>query len=711
MTIKLDKDLFLTKHAAIYDPKFQERLYNAPWKEWLGQSGYFDVKDEYLTDIHNWIHSSTELKIKNLDRFKYKDLIHGTTQAFDEAYYRYKERRLRTYRGEYAYHKRIQHRVFIDNKDGSYVPIEKNDWVIISLPFCGNGYQPPFLQELLNDCTKLDVPVLIDCAWFGTHSFDFDKSLWEINIDYPCIKEVCFSLSKGLGLGNMRSGIRYSNYDDNLPIRQQNDYNHLPLGLAQIGIWQMKEFTPDYIGNKYFRMRQLICATNDIRITPVMHIGLLDKDHPDYEHYLIDDVYSKVGIREAIKLHRKTHKDSVFCKAPFTSLYVDKNSDELAFCCMQTDRYTISKGDTIQSFWNSSYAKDYRKKFIDGEWPTGCYICQEAEKKSGSSSIFSHTYMPLKSIDVESGNEVQKPRYIDYRPDNLCNLMCTMCGPVSSNLIQKMWKELNLLNEDIKPTTTLRDSISNSDLTKELVNKDTLQLKVIGGEPTINSHIHSVLQYAVDNGYAEHIDLRITTNFTNINKTFEIFDKFKSCDIEASVDATGPTYEYIRRPAKWSAVKSNILKFADRYNKDDSKVSFGLSCVWQLANCFTVKDWLPELFELVYGNENIKKLFRRDKGISMLECTTVKQVGVTLLAVPMEMRQSIVNDLNEILKDWKNNPFAKRDIEKLIWYTEKTKFSFGELKKFQTQFPRIDEYKKTDIKTLSTKFEELLKYE
>ena len=301
MNINLNKELFLTKHAAIYDPKFQERLYNAPWKEWLGKSGYFDVKDEYLETIEKWIHNSSMLKFENLQNFKCKDLIHGTTQAFDEAYYRYKERRLRTYRGEYAYHKRVQgQRNFIDTKNGDYVPIESNDWVVISLPFCGNGAEPPFLEKVLNDCTSLDVPVLIDCAWFGTHYWNKTFTL-----DNPCIKEVCFSLSKGIGMGNMRTGIRYSNYDDNLPIRQHNNYNHLPLGLSQIGIWQMQEFESDFIGNKYNTIVKTVCEKNNITMPPVMHIGLLNKEHPDYEYYLIDDVYSKVGIREAVKKHRK----------------------------------------------------------------------------------------------------------------------------------------------------------------------------------------------------------------------------------------------------------------------------------------------------------------------------------------------------------------------------------------------------------------------
>ena len=64
MTTKLDKDLFLTKHAAIYDPKFQERLYNAPWKDWLGKSGYFDVKDEYLETIEK-LYAKEKLLFKN----------------------------------------------------------------------------------------------------------------------------------------------------------------------------------------------------------------------------------------------------------------------------------------------------------------------------------------------------------------------------------------------------------------------------------------------------------------------------------------------------------------------------------------------------------------------------------------------------------------------------------------------------------------------
>ena len=115
----LDKELFQTRHNAIYDPEFQKHLAEAPWKDWLSKPGYFEVRHQYLADIHNWILSSELNEVKGLTRFKYRDMINGTTQAFDEAYYRYSKRRLRILRGEYAYHKRIvKDFVFLDDEDG-----------------------------------------------------------------------------------------------------------------------------------------------------------------------------------------------------------------------------------------------------------------------------------------------------------------------------------------------------------------------------------------------------------------------------------------------------------------------------------------------------------------------------------------------------------------------------------------------------------------
>ena len=79
--------VFRNKHNAIYDPAFQKHLASAPWKEWLSQPGYFEVQDMYVERFIDWMYSS---KLNRL----------GTTQSFDEAYFRYAGRRLRMFRGE-----------------------------------------------------------------------------------------------------------------------------------------------------------------------------------------------------------------------------------------------------------------------------------------------------------------------------------------------------------------------------------------------------------------------------------------------------------------------------------------------------------------------------------------------------------------------------------------------------------------------------------
>ena len=99
----IEKDLISNKHNAIYDYKFQTTLRDAPWSEWLDKPGYFEVADAYKERIFEWIHENEFNTVHGLEQFKYCDLINGTTQAFDEAYFRYANRRLRMLRGEYAF--------------------------------------------------------------------------------------------------------------------------------------------------------------------------------------------------------------------------------------------------------------------------------------------------------------------------------------------------------------------------------------------------------------------------------------------------------------------------------------------------------------------------------------------------------------------------------------------------------------------------------
>lgn len=294
---KLINDGLLSKtHQSIYDYVFQTNMRDAPWYEWLNNSGYFECQDEYISTIQKWIHSTTLNTIAGLDRFEFKDLIIGTTQTFDEAYYEYAAKRLRVFRGEYAYHKRAFSDVtFLDNEQGEYIGLQSNEWCIISIPFCGNGATHKHMNRMLDDALNKNVPVIIDCAWFGTcRDVDFDFT-------HPAITSVSFSLSKGIGLGNMRSGIRYSNNKNrNLPIAQQNLYNHLVLISAQIGIHQMNVFSPDFIANKYYDAYNKICERFGLLPTNCLHVVIAPEGNI-WSQFLIDGLYRKIGVRKLVK--------------------------------------------------------------------------------------------------------------------------------------------------------------------------------------------------------------------------------------------------------------------------------------------------------------------------------------------------------------------------------------------------------------------------
>ncbi len=280
--------LITQKTHAVYDFDFIKALQKIPFSEWLEKPAPFRCRQEYLEFYDRWIQTSKLNSVHGLERFSRRDLINGTTQTFDEAYMKYASRRLRVFRGEYRYHLRIvQNWAFLD--DG---PVHENDYVIVSAPFCSTGNVHPQFYALLDECAKARVPVIVDCAYFGT------CENIHLDLSHRAIESVSFSLSKGTGMGDIRSGIRYSNLNDNNPICQQNNYDHTVLLAARVGLYMMDNFTPDFIPLRYSAVQKSVCAQLGLTPTPCMHLALGDDT---WNSFRIDDTYNRIGIRELVR--------------------------------------------------------------------------------------------------------------------------------------------------------------------------------------------------------------------------------------------------------------------------------------------------------------------------------------------------------------------------------------------------------------------------
>lgn len=287
------KELISRKTNAVYDFRFIQLLKSLPWGEWYEQDRPLFCRERYLETIDRWIHQSKLNRIAGLERFHVRHLINGTTQTFDEAYFTHGARRLRFFRGEYAYHRRVfRNWLFLED-----APLQARDFVIVSAPFCSTGDVHPRMSELLDEAERLGVPVIVDCAYFGTCE-DF-----YLDVSHPAIESVSFSLTKGLGMGDIRSGIRYSNLSGHTPISQQNEYDHTILAAARIGLYMMENVGPDFIPETYSRAQKSACQDAGLIPTKCMHLALAED--ATWDEYRVDDLYRRVGIRNFVKARRR----------------------------------------------------------------------------------------------------------------------------------------------------------------------------------------------------------------------------------------------------------------------------------------------------------------------------------------------------------------------------------------------------------------------
>lgn len=220
-----------------------------------------NIRQKFLDLYLSWIQSSTLNKVFGLDQFPIASFSSGTTEAFDKFYLKNSSRRLRYFKGEYMYHQ-VAGRQYFDHTS-KFIEDEEldcNDVVVISLPFSDTGNEHSKMQETLQRCTELGIPVLLDCAYFGICSgieFDFD---------YPCITDITFSLSKTFPVPHLRIGMRLTRCDDDdaLLVMNKTDYVNR-LGCA-VGVELLENFSPDMVYQRYQTAQAKLCA--ELAVTP-----------------------------------------------------------------------------------------------------------------------------------------------------------------------------------------------------------------------------------------------------------------------------------------------------------------------------------------------------------------------------------------------------------------------------------------------------------
>jgi alanine-alpha-ketoisovalerate/valine-pyruvate aminotransferase len=162
--------------------------------------------------------------------------------------------------GDYRYHERLGN---FYRKVGDLIPLVP---LVIALPFPSTGNIHTQMKEILDECLDKNIPVHIDGAWITCcRSINFD-------FNHPAIRSVSISLSKGLGLGWNRVGLRWTRETSADAITIMNDFNMNLRAPTMIGLYFLRNLEPDYLWNTYGNIYYQVCA--DFSLTPTNSIYL-----------------------------------------------------------------------------------------------------------------------------------------------------------------------------------------------------------------------------------------------------------------------------------------------------------------------------------------------------------------------------------------------------------------------------------------------------
>jgi radical SAM protein with 4Fe4S-binding SPASM domain len=289
-----------------------------------------------------------------------------------------------------------------------------------------------------------------------------------------------------------------------------------------------------------------------------------------------------------------------FCISPWIHLHTWPN-DQVYPCCMTPMENPVGnlKKNSLEEIWNSSKMKDLRVEFLKDNRPASCNRCFEMEdagQQSWRQSLNQHYKHHFDKTDntLPDGNfEDFNLVYWDFRFNNICNFKCRTCGPQLSTGwyedTKKIWgslpNDIKVVDNDIQTWEEIEPLFSSVE-----------EIYFAGGEPLIMEEHYRILK-RLDEMKRYDVKLRYNTNFSQLEyknlKVYEIWKKFQSVELSASLDGSGPKGEYIRKNMKWS----KILENREKINPVPNNIYFYINFTLSVMNCFHVVDFHRECVE------------------------------------------------------------------------------------------------------------------
>ena len=299
-----------------------------------------------------------------------------------------------------------------------------------------------------------------------------------------------------------------------------------------------------------------------------------------------------------------------FCLAPWTHTYVSPQGERRLCCASREPAQNFKQyidtaagsGEfnplTLDEYWNSERVRNVRSKWLRGEVPDECQVC---DKKLLNTSVyrdyFNHLFGDLRQQAIASTDEhgytSMRPVSFDYRYSNVCNFKCRMCGDMLSSAweaeVQRhdMWNKNDPKNHWMLPANrhAIRKFVQDTvipEFREAIENETVREIYWVGGEPLLYDEHWTFMRRIVELGYADRVKVRYNTNLSYIRDKhgdlWDLLDNFQHWEICASLDSTGDLGAYIRTGLDYDSWLGNLeMAINRRKHKRQVRVDFTLT--------------------------------------------------------------------------------------------------------------------------------------
>ena len=289
-------------------------------------------------------------------------------------------------------------------------------------------------------------------------------------------------------------------------------------------------------------------------------------------------------------------ESETFCMLPWMHLHAFPDGRAYP-CCFAFDKLHVGNVNeqSMEEVFNGDKMKQMRLNMLANKKSRECVKCYDQEDSGffslrlSSNKHFGHNISMTENTKPD-GTADFMIKYWDIRFSNLCNMACRSCGTwFSSNWYEDHKKLTGAPPNHAKIMKAGRNS---NDIWDQLLKQfdHVEQFYFAGGEPIIMEEHLRILK-ELDKRKMYHVRLIYNTNFSKSTfkgtDIFELWNKFDSVSIGASLDAEGPRAELMRKGTVWEETVAN----RKRMLAVCPQVDFYISATVGLSNCLHVLDF------------------------------------------------------------------------------------------------------------------------